>query len=223
MSVGVTSAAPIIKYLEEGILPTEKRREKEIIYTSDQYFIEDQVLYHLLDAKIDSPQRQIDEIRACLVVPEVLKFDVLTSVHGDLNAGHHGTQKTYSTLRLKYYWKGMYADCKNFVLSCQKCNTRKNPVHPTKAPLQPLQPAATNERWAMDIVHMPLTPRGNKYILTFIEYSSRYVEAFPLPNTQAVTIARILVNEICFRYSPPQQLLSDLGSNFISEVVKETS
>ena len=104
------SAAPIIKYLEEGILPTEKRREKEIIYTSDQYFIEDQVLYHLLDAKIDSPHRQIDEIRACLVVPEVLKFDVLTSVHGDLNDGHHGTQKTYSTLRLKYYWKGMYAD-----------------------------------------------------------------------------------------------------------------
>ena len=29
------SAAPIIKYLEEGILPTEKRREKEIIYTKE--------------------------------------------------------------------------------------------------------------------------------------------------------------------------------------------
>ena len=69
---------------------------------------------------------------------------------------------------------------------------------------------------------MPVTPRGNKYILTFTEYSSRYVEAFPLQNTQAVTIARILVNEICFRYSPPQKLLGDLGSNFISEIVKET-
>ena len=156
------------------------------------------------------------------MVPEVLTFDVLTSVHGELNAGHHGTQKTYSTLRLKYYWEGMYADCKNLLLSCHKCNTRKNPVHSTKAPLQPLQPAGTNERGAMDIVHMPLTPIGNKYILTFIEYSSKYVQAFPLPNTQAVTIARIFVNEICFRYSPPQQLLSDLGSNFISEVVKET-
>ena len=59
-------------------------------------------------------------------------------------------------------------------------------------------------------------------ILPFTEYCSRYVEAFPLQNTQAVTIARILVNEICFRFSPPQYLLSDLGSNFISEVVKET-
>ena len=43
-----------------------------------------------------------------------------------------------------------------------------------------------------------------------------------MQNTQAVTIARILVNEICFKFSPPQCLLSDLGSNFISEVVKET-
>ena len=47
---------------------------------------------------------------------------------------------------------------KNFVLSCQKCNTRKNPVHPTKAPLQPLQPAATNERWAMDIERIYTSP-----------------------------------------------------------------
>ena len=69
---------------------------------------------------------------------------------------------------------------------------------------------------------MPVTPRGNKYILTLTEYFSRYVEAFPLQNTQAVTIARILVHEICFRYSPPPKLLSDLGSNFISEIVKET-
>ena len=59
----------------------------------------------------------------------------------------------------------------------------------------------------------------NTFLLSW--NSSRYVEAFPLPNTQAITIARILVNEIYFRYSP-QQLLSDLGSNFILEVVKET-
>ena len=214
-------AGAMLTYLENGTLPGDKR-DKEIILSSDHYFIEDNILYHLLDRRVNNPKRQIEEIRACLVIPEELKFDVLTSVHGDLSSGHHGTQKTYSTLRLKFYWKGMYKDCKNFVISCTKCNTRKNPVSPTKAPLQPLKPARVNERWAMDIVHMPISTRGNKYILTFTEYSTRYVEAFPIQNTQAITIAGILVNEICFRYSAPQQLLSDLGSNFISEVVKET-
>ena len=116
----------------------------------------------------------------------------------------------------------MYKDCRNFVLSCEQCNTQKNPVSPIKAPLRPMAPARINERWAMDIVHMPLTPRGNKYILTFTEYCSRYVEAFLLQNTQAQTIAQILVKEICFRFGTPQELLSDLGSNFISELVHHT-
>lgn len=216
------NCGPLIKYLEDGTLPEEKAQAREVVLSSEAYLLEDGILYHLLDCKSKLSKRQVDEIRVCLVVPKELKFDILTSVHGDLNSGHYGTQRTYTTLRLKYYWKGMFADCKNFVISCDLCNTRKNPVTPTKAPLQPLKPARIFERCAMDIVKMPLTPRGNKYILTFTEYCSRYVEAFPLQNTQAVTIARILVNEICFRYGAPQHLLSDLGQNLISEVVGET-
>ena len=95
----------------------------------------DNILYHLLDAKSKDTKRQIEEIRVWLVVRKELRFDVLTSMHGDLNSGHYGTQRTYSTLRLKYYWKGMYSDCKNFVLSCEKCSTKKKPVAPVKAPL----------------------------------------------------------------------------------------
>ena len=132
----------MLKYLQDGTLPPDKAKAREIVPC------------------VKEPKRQIDELRACLVVPEELKFDILTSVHGDLHSGHNGTQRTYSILRLKYFWKGMYKDCRNFVLSCQKCNTKKNPTNPTKAPLQPLPPARINKRWAMDIVHMPVTPRG---------------------------------------------------------------
>ena len=74
----------------------------------------------------------------------------------------------------------------------------------------------------MDIVHMPLTSHGNKYILTFTKYGSRYIEAFPLQNTQAQTVAQILVKEIYFGFGTPQELLSDLGRNFISEFVHHT-
>ena len=93
------SIAPMIQYLEEGILPHDKKKARKVIISSDFYFLEDSVLYLLLDTKSQDPKRQIEEIRACLVVPKELKFDILT----------------YSTLRLKYYWKGMYRDCKNFV------------------------------------------------------------------------------------------------------------
>ena len=214
--------APFIKYLEEWELDEDDKLAREVVLSCESYFCELGVLYHILDTKSTNPQKQTDEIHVCLVVPDELKHDVLTSVHGDLNAGHYGIQRTYTTLRLKYFWKGMYNDCKNWVLSCENCNTRKTPVRPTKAELHPLPPVMMNDRWAMDIVTLPLTPRGNRYVLVFTEYNSRYAEAFALQNTQATTIARVLVDEICFRYGAPQQLLSDLGANLISQVVAET-
>ena len=93
----------MIKYLEDQTLPDDKTKAKEIVLARDSYFIEDSILYDLLDTKVTNPKRQIDEIDACLVVPEELKFDIRTSVHGDLNSGHYGTHRTYSTLCLKYY------------------------------------------------------------------------------------------------------------------------
>ena len=212
----------MIEYLQQGKLPADDKRAREVLLTNDNYVLENDILYRLLDTKKLEVSKQVHDVRVCLIIPKELRHDVLTAAHGDLGAGHYGTQRTYTTLRLKYFWKGMYNDCKNWVLSCEPCNTRKQPVRPTRAELHPLKPVMTNERWAMDIVMLPLTPRGNHYILTFTEYNTRYVEAFALPNTQAVTIARILVDEICFRYGAPQELLSDLGANLTSHVVAKT-
>ena len=98
-----------------------------------------------------------------------------------------------------------------------KCTCQANTGRATSTP------SGHDERtMGNDVVTLSLTLRGNRYVLTFTEYNSRYVEAFAIPNTQATTIARILVDEICFRYGAPQQLLSDLGANLISQVVAET-
>ena len=74
----------------------------------------------------------------------------------------------------------------------------------------------------MDIVTLPLTPRGDRYVLTFTEYNSRITEAFALPNMLSKGISRILVDDIWFRFGTPQQLLSDLGANLVSSEISET-
>jgi hypothetical protein len=78
-----------------------------------------------------------------------------------------------------------------------------------------------NQRWATDLVQMLRSTKVNIWILTFIECCSRYVCAFPIPDATAHTIARFFLEKICFTYSFPKELLSDLGANLVGEVMTE--
>ncbi|RXN18070.1 extracellular calcium-sensing receptor-like protein [Labeo rohita] len=53
---------------------------------------------------------------------------------------------------------------------------------------------------------------------TVQDYFTKWVEAYPLPNDQAVTVAEVIVAEWVCRYGAPLSLHSDQGTNFESEV-----
>lgn len=63
--------------------------------------------------------------------------------------------------------------------------------------------------------------QGNKYLLTFQDAFTKYVEAFPMPDQKSETIAKIFVTEIISRHGTPKQLLTDQGTNFISKLMKD--
>ena len=70
-------------------------------------------------------------------------------------------------------------------------------------------------------VPFPVTSSGNRYIIVFSDYYTRWPEAFALPATDASRIATIIVNEIMARHGSPRTLLSDRGPNFLASIVKE--
>src|SRR6266481_841389 len=79
------------------------------------------------------------------------------------------------------------------------------------------------QRISIDCVGpLPCTERHNKYIVVVTDYLTRWPEAFAVENIQAPVIARLLVEEIMCRYGAPYQLLSDRGTNFMSQLVSET-
>ena len=47
------------------------------------------------------------------------------------------------------------------------------------------------------------------------------MEAYAVPDQQTQTIARLLVENIVCHHGVPQELLSDRGSNFLSELMLE--
>ena len=80
------------------------------------------------------------------------------------------------------------------------------------------------KRVAVDIVG-PIEPRSekrNRYILTMIDYATRYPEAVALPRIETERVAEALV-EMFSRVGIPDEMLTDCGSKFTAEVMKEVS
>ncbi|KYO25207.1 hypothetical protein Y1Q_0001821 [Alligator mississippiensis] len=91
-----------------------------------------------------------------------------------------------------------------------------------KATLQPLpiidQPF---QRVGIDIVG-PLrhkTRKGKKYILTLVDFATRYPEAIALTSTEAPVVANALT-KIFFQLGFPSEILTDRVGNFLAEVMK---
>ena len=78
------------------------------------------------------------------------------------------------------------------------------------------------EKVAADIMG-PLqeTDRFNRYILVVGDTFTKWVEAYPLPNIEAATVAEAIVNNWIATHGTPWELHTDQGSNFESELFKE--
>jgi len=76
---------------------------------------------------------------------------------------------------------------------------------------------------SLDIVGpLPVTNRGNKYLLTFVDHFTRFCEAIPIARQDTETIAREFVIRIITQFGIPKKLLTDKGANFTSALIKET-
>jgi len=64
--------------------------------------------------------------------------------------------------------------------------------------------------------------QGNKYILTFQDDLSKYVVAVAIEKQDAETVARAFVEKIVLLYGTPQVIQTDQGSDFMSEVFRNT-
>lgn len=75
----------------------------------------------------------------------------------------------------------------------------------------------TVERVALDILGpLPVSKRGNKYILIVGDYFTKWMEAYPLQDQKAETVAMVFVRQFISRFGVPLQLRSDQGGSFES-------
>ena len=86
----------------------------------------------------------------------------------------------------------------------------KEPLKTKRAPMELERSGFPMERIAIDILgELPLTERGNKYIVVIGDYFTKWTECHAMPNMEASTVARILIEQVVSRFGIPYIIHSD--------------
>jgi transposase InsO family protein len=162
------------------------------------------------------------ETRLQAVIPREGRRTVLEQYHDAKTAGHLGVRKTLSKVRQHYYWPGLKRDVRMYIAGCEHCAKRKKPTQKKRAPMQVVESGIPMERLATDILgELPETEDGNRYILVVGDYHTKWTEAFPMPNMEAATVAKIIVEQVVARLGVPVAIHSDQGRQFESRLFAE--
>ena len=74
---------------------------------------------------------------------------------------------------------------------------------------------------AVDILTVPVSTQGNKYLLVIQDYFTKWADAIPLPNQKAPTITSALI-KLFSTIGMPQIMYLDQSRNFVSTILKQS-
>jgi hypothetical protein len=200
-------------------LDTVTNNEKKYIIDHEhQYVIDNNILYRT-KRRNQPPQGAPLEFQ--LVVPGPLRDTLLEQYHTTKYGGHLGLDKVLSKMQRKFYWSSMYLDTKEFINRCVQCaRFRYGPN--LRAKLQPIQAIAPFHMLGVDVIGpLPKSKNGNQYIVCFMDYFTKWPEAFATKDQTAKTLVDLFCKKIVYRFGVPKVVLSDQGPAFTSDDFKK--
>ena len=115
----------------------------------------------------------------------------------------------------------MYVDAITFCRNCAECAMATGVGREKRPPLHPIPVERPFQIWGIDIMELPRTSRGNKYVIVMQDFLTKWPLVFPAPDQKANRIARLLVDELLPMFGVPEALLSDRGTNLLANVVQD--
>ena len=145
------------------------------------------------------------------------KQRILANLHD--KSGHRGRDATYTKVRNRFYWKGLYTNVDKFVQSCEQCQKRK--PHRYDEPLHPTFSYSLWMKIGLDVVHMPTARDGCKYLVGMRDDVSGWAEYKAIRKANSKTIAKFIYETWICRYGCPMliiyegvQRIRDLPSSY---------
>ena len=158
-----------------------------------------------------------------IIIPHPSERSIFISeYHESVVGGHQGVTKLFKRIREDFYWAKMGKQISDFVRTCPTCQKNKLLSPKTRQPMRITDtPKRAFEKVQMDIVGpLPVTQKGNKYLLTIQDNLTKYSDAIPLATIDSISIAIALAEQFICRFGCPRTIQTDQGSNFVSQIMK---
>ncbi len=150
-----------IDYLTLGVLPEEDREAQELVLSKSQYQVVDGILY------------RVQSDKTLRIIPPTLDREGLfQQAHSGVFSGHLRDAKIHSELAKHYWWPGMRADIIKWCRGCLTCATRRVGWQ-ERPPMVPIPVAGPFDKVGVDILQLPTSYQGNKYVVVFVDYLTK--------------------------------------------------
>ena len=150
-----------------------------------------------------------------ILIPPRFRDQIMRYFHTNYSGAHQAARRIYKTMKQYVAWFGMLADVKQYVNYCRTCKLAKTNPSKRAGYLQLFTPKAPYEMVAIDLVGpLPVTAKGNKYILTAIDRFSRFLRLMPVQSITGENIAVEFRANWILKHGTPKQILSDRGAQF---------
>ena len=147
--------------------------------------------------------------------------EIITLFHGSLS-GHFGVKRTVLALRTAgHRWASLEDDVRAFIKSCAFCQKHDQHVPRVQHPHTTLAASDPFSSIAIDTMGPFIEDEfGFKYLLVFIDQTTRYVEAYPTCGVSALDVVHPFASWIS-RFGSPASVRSDNGPQFVASIIEE--
>ena len=115
----------------------------------------------------------------------------------------------------------MYNDVITHCMSCPQCAIVNAAGRVNKSPLHPIPVSRPFEIVGVDIMDLPPTKSGNRHVVVFQDFLTKFPLMYPVPDQKALHLARLLAEEVIPLFGVPEHLLSDRGTNLLSHLMTD--
>ena len=195
-----------VEFLQSGVLPKDLLPSKKyaFIRKARKYVLHDDVLY----------MKGSDLVLRCVPWKEEI-YKILVENHEDSCGGHFAVKVTlHKILQEGYVWPSIQRDVHHWCRSCEACQKMGKRIlsHEVRNVIMTYD---VFQRWGLDAIGpLPMTGRGKCYILTAVDYLSRWAEAKAVKHTTSKDIGKFVYEDICCKFGAPLELLLDRGPGF---------